>query len=149
MKKVKKYKIGFIQGTFDLFHVGHLNLIEKAKEQCNFLIVGVNTDELVREYKNKTPIIRTDERIRIIGALKAVDKVVMMEDRDKLKAAKKYQFDVIFMGDDWKNTDFYNQAEIELKEKANVDIVYFPYTNGISSTKLTKCIEKYWDDKNE
>lgn len=138
-----KYKIGFIQGTFDLFHIGHLNLIERAKSNCEYLIVGVNTDELVENYKHKTPVICEEERIRIIGALKAVDKVVMMNDRDKIKAAKNLGFNVIFMGDDWKGSDFYKKAEIELKEQVNVDIVYFPYTKSTSSTILTNFIKNY------
>ena len=96
---MKKYKIGFIQGTFDLFHIGHLNLIERAKQNCDYLIVGVNSDELVKDYKHKTPVIPLEERIRIIGALKDVDEAVVMEDRDKIAAAKKYNFEVIFMGE--------------------------------------------------
>lgn len=140
---MKKYKIGFIQGTFDLFHIGHLNLIERAKQNCDYLIVGVNSDALVKDYKHKTPVIPLEERIRIIGALKDVDEAVVMEDRDKIAAAKKYNFEVIFMGDDWKGTDFYVKAEKELKEKVNVDIVYFSYTQGTSSTILTNFIKNY------
>lgn len=137
----KKYSRGFIQGTFDMFHIGHLNLIKRAKEQCEYLIVGVNTDELVQEYKNKTPIIKQDERIAIVQELKSVDETVLMKDRDKLKAAKELNFDVIFMGDDWKGTEFYNKVEEELK-KIGVDIVYFPYTKGTSSTILRQVLEK-------
>ena len=137
----KKYSRGFIQGTFDMFHIGHLNLIKRAKEQCEYLIVGVNTDELVQEYKNKTPIIKQDERIAIVQELKSVDETVLMKDRDKLKAAKELNFDVNFMGDDWKGTEFYNKVEEELK-KIGVDIVYFPYTKGTSSTILRQVLEK-------
>ena len=140
---MEKYKIGFVQGVFDLFHIGHLNLLERAKSHCDYLIVGVNSDELVMQYKKKQPVICVEERMRIIGALKIVDKVVKMDDRDKIKAAKENGFNVIFMGDDWKGTDFYNQMEKELKEKVNVDIVYFPYTNSTSSTILTNFIKKY------
>jgi len=146
---MKKYKIGFIQGTFDLFHIGHLNLIEKAKEHCEYLIVGVNTDELVENYKHKHPVIPLEERARIVEALKTVDKVVIMEDRDKLKAAEQFKFNVIFMGDDWKGTDFYKKVETELKEKVGVDIIYFPYTKSTSSTILTNFIKNYIGDKNE
>ena len=140
----KKFNRGFIQGTFDMFHIGHLNLIKRAKEQCEYLIVGVNTDKLVQEYKNKTPIIKQDERIAIVQELKSVDEAVLMKDRDKLKAAKELNFDVIFMGDDWKGTDFYNKAQEELK-KIGVDIVYFPYTKGTSSTILRQVLEKRLD----
>lgn len=136
----KKYNIGFIQGVFDLFHIGHLNLLKRAKEQCDILIVGVNSDELVQKYKNKTPVISYEERAEIVKAIRYVDQVVMMNDRDKIAAAKKYRFNVIFMGDDWKGTDFYNKMEIELK-KQDVDIVYFPYTKSTSSTKIREKIE--------
>ena len=130
-----KYKIGFVQGVFDMFHIGHLNLLEKAKENCDFLIVGVNSDELVKEYKHKETIIPLEERARIIGALKCVDKVIIMHDRDKVKVTQENNINAIFMGDDWKGTPFYNEMEKELK-KYNVDIVYFPYTKGTSSTVL-------------
>lgn len=148
----KKYKIGFIQGVFDLFHVGHLNLLKKAKQNCETLIVGVNSDELVQEYKNKTPMINYDERAEIVKAIKYVDEVVQMNDRDKIVAAKKYGFDVLFMGDDWKGTDFYNQMEEELK-KEGVDIVYFPYTKSISSTiirdKLLKIVLEVTEESDQ
>ncbi len=130
-----KYRIGFVQGVFDMFHIGHLNILERAKEHCDFLIVGVNSDELVEEYKHKKTIIPCDERVRIIEALKCVDKVIVMHDRDKLKVCQENNINAIFMGDDWKGSDFYNKMEIELK-KINVDIVYFPYTKGTSSTIL-------------
>lgn len=148
----KKYQVGFVQGVFDLFHIGHLNLLKNAKSQCEKLIVGVNADELVQQYKNKTPIIEYKERAEIVAAIKYVDEVVQMRDRDKLAAAEKYQFDVIFMGDDWKGTDFYNKMEKELKN-IGVDIVYFPYTKSISSTKirkqLTKVVEETLQNKRE
>lgn len=144
---MKKYKIGFIQGTFDLFHIGHLNLFERAKNECEYLIVGVNSDELVENYKHKTPVINVLERMRIVEALRVVDRVVLMNDRDKIKAAKEYNFDVIFMGDDWKGTDFYKKAEEDLKA-VGVSIVYFPYTKSTSSTILTNFIKAYSGDKN-
>ena len=138
---MKIYDIGFVQGVFDLFHIGHLNLLEKARKHCNYLIVGVNSDELVQEYKNKTPFVPLEERARIIGALKCVDKVIIMNDRDKVKVTQKYNINAIFMGDDWKGIDFYNNMEKEL-EKYNVDIVYFPYTKGTSSTILKEKLAK-------
>lgn len=132
---MKKYKIGFIQGVFDMFHVGHLNVIERAKEHCDYLIVGVNSDRLVQEYKNKTPIIPVSERARILQALRCVDEVIVMDDRDKIKVCQEHNINAIFMGDDWKGSDFYNKMEEELKQ-IDVDIVYFPYTKGTSSTIL-------------
>lgn len=140
---MKRYKIGFVQGVFDMFHVGHLNLLKNASANCDYLIVGVNSDEFVKEYKNKTPIINCSDRMEIVSAIKYVDQTVRMDNRDKLEALSKYKFDVIFMGSDWKGTDFYDNMELVLK-KYNVDIVYFPYTQGISSTQLR---EKWGDNK--
>lgn len=133
----KKYKIGFIQGTFDMFHVGHLNIIKRAKELCEYLIVGVNTDELVQDYKKKKPVISCDERLAIVMAIKYVDEAVIMKDRDKIEAARKYKFDALIMGNDWQGSDFYNKMQEELK-KVNVDVVYLPYTQGTSSTILAE-----------
>ena len=131
---MKKYKIGYTTGVYDMFHVGHLNLLERAKEQCDFLVVGVTTDELAL-YKNKTPIIPFNERIRIVEALKCVDKAVPQENMDKIAACKKYNAEVIFVGDDWKGTDKWNKIEEELKT-IGAEVVYFPYTKGTSSTIL-------------
>ena len=132
---MKKYKIGYTTGVYDMFHVGHLNILKKAKEQCDELIVGVSTDELVSEYKGKRPVIPFKERMEIIGAIKYVDKVVPQETMDKYVAWEKYKFDVIFHGDDWKNTNMYNEMEKKLRA-VNVDFVYFPYTKGVSSSIL-------------
>ncbi len=138
---MKKYKIGYTTGVYDMFHVGHLNILKKAKEQCDFLIVGVSTDELVMDYKNKVPIIPFEDRIAIVGAIKYVDQVVPQNTMDKYDAWKSLHFDVIFHGDDWKNTDTYNDIENRLK-KEGVQFVYFPYTKGISSSMLREKIKK-------
>lgn len=132
---MKKYRIGYTTGVFDMFHVGHLNIIKRAKEQCDYLIVGVSTDELVQEYKNKKPIIPFDERCEIVQALEYVDKVVAQENRDKFWAWKNLNFDVMFVGDDWKGKPLFIEVEEEFK-KVGVDIVYFPYTKDTSSTIL-------------
>ncbi|WP_283701987.1 adenylyltransferase/cytidyltransferase family protein [Clostridium perfringens] len=132
---MKKYKVGYTTGVFDMFHIGHLNIIKRAKEQCNYLIVGVSTDELVQEYKNKKPIIPFYERCEIVKALEYVDKVVAQENRDKFWAWKKLNFDVMFVGDDWKGKSLFVEVEEEFK-KVGVDIVYFPYTKDTSSTIL-------------
>ncbi len=132
---MKKYKIGYTTGVYDMFHIGHLNLLKRAKEQCDYLIVGVSTDELVQNYKNKTPIIPLDQRMAIIAELKCVDKVVPQEDMDKINACLKYNADVIFVGDDWKGTEKWNNIEKELANYGK-DVVYFPYTQGTSSTIL-------------
>lgn len=132
---MKKYKVGYTTGVFDMFHIGHLNIIKIAKEQCDYLIVGVSTDELVQEYKNKKPIIPFYERCEIVKALEYVDKVVAQENRDKFWAWKKLNFDVMFVGDDWKGKSLFVEVEEEFK-KVGVDIVYFPYTKDTSSTIL-------------
>lgn len=142
----KKYKTGFIQGTFDMFHFGHLNLVNRAKKQCEELIVGVNTDELVRMYKNKTPIVPFEQRKEILEAIKGVSRVVGMEDRNKMKAAREIGFNALIMGNDWEGSEFYNIMEEELRG-VGVDIVYLPYTQGISSTKLRATLGKDKDGK--
>lgn len=144
----KKYKIGYTTGVFDLFHVGHLNIIKRAKEQCDYLIVGVSTDELVQEYKNKTPIIPYEERKQIVEAIKYVDKVVPQTSMNKFEAWGKEKFDVIFHGDDWKNSELYKENERKLKE-VGVEFVYFEYTKGTSSTILTQAIKEIINNKKE
>ena len=126
---MKKYKIGYTTGVFDMFHIGHLNILRRAKEQCEHLIVGVSTDELVREYKHKTPIIPYDERAEIVSAIKYVDEVLPQTAIDKYEAWNNLKFNVLFHGDDWKGTDLY----LNLEKKFNsvgVDIVYLPHTSG-------------------
>ena len=142
---MKKYKIGYTTGVFDMFHIGHLNLLKRAKEQCDFLIVGVSTDEIVQEYKNKTPIIPYEERKEIVAAIKYVDKVVAQKSMDKYIACKKEKFDVIFHGDDWKNSEMYIEMEQKLKI-VGVEFVYFPYTQGTSSTILKQKITSKGDE---
>ena len=129
----KKYKVGYTTGVFDLFHIGHLNILKKAKEQCEYLIVGVSTDELVESYKNKKPIIPYEERKAIVEAIKYVDKVIPQENMNKFEAWEKEKFDVMFHGDDWKNSDLYKENEKKLKA-VGVEFVYFQYTKSTSST---------------
>mgnify|MGYP003290491716 CR=1 FL=1 len=131
--KNKKYKIGYTTGVFDLFHIGHLNILRRAKEQCEFLIVGVSTDEVVQEYKNKTPIIPYEQRSRIVEAIKYVDKVVPQTNMDKMVAYREYKFEVMFHGNDWQGSDMYNKIVKEFSE-VGVDVVFLPHTDGISST---------------
>ena len=132
---MKKYKVGYTTGVFDLFHIVHLNILKRAKEMSDYLIVGVSTDELVENYKNKTPIIPYEERIEIVSAIKYVDEVVPQIDRDKFGAWKRLKFNVMFVGDDWKGSKLFNEVENKFK-MVGVDIVYFPYTKGTSSTVL-------------
>ena len=136
---MKKYKIGYTTGVYDMFHIGHLNILKRAKEQCEYLIVGVSTDENVKSYKHKTPVINYNDRKSIVEAIRYVDKVVPQETMDKMEAWKKLKFDVIFHGDDWKNSDMYDEIEKEFK-KIGVDVVFLPHTDGISSTDIIKKI---------
>lgn len=136
---MKKYKIGYVQGSFDMFHIGHLNLIKNAKSICDYLIVGVNSDELMKSFKHKTPIIPEDERLEIIEAIRYVDEAHIVTNRDKLEALDKFHYQALIMGDDWKGTDFYKKVEQQLKEK-NAEVVYFPYTKTTSSTLLRDAI---------
>ncbi len=132
--------VGYTTGVFDLFHIGHLNLLRKAKEHCDYLIVGVTTDELV-SYKHKRAVIPFEERLAIVEAIKYVDKAVAQASMDKMAAWGQYHFDVMFVGDDWKGTAKWQQIEAEM-EQVGVKIVYFPYTKGISSTLLNETLRK-------
>lgn len=131
--------IGYTTGVFDLFHIGHLNILKKAKEMCDYLIVGVSTDELVMQYKNKTPVICYEERAEIVRSIKYVDKVVPQVDRDKFAAFEKYGFNRMFVGDDWKGSPLFSSLEEKFKAYG-VEIVYFPYTKGTSSTMLKQAL---------
>ena len=137
--------IGYTTGVYDMFHIGHLNVIQRAKEQCDYLIVGVSTDELVRQEKGKTPVIPYEERAAIVAALKAVDQVVPQIDKNKLAAWERYHFDKMFVGSDWKGTLQWISYEQEFAS-LGVEIVYLPHTDGISSTKLTKVIKCILDE---
>lgn len=135
----KKYRIGYTTGVFDMFHVGHLNILKRAKEQCEYLIVGVSTDENVRQYKHKTPVIPYEHRKAIVEAIKYVDKVVPQENMDKFSAWEKYHFDAIFHGDDWKGSSMYDEIERKLSE-VGCEMVFLPHTDGVSSTDIVKKI---------
>lgn len=132
---MKKYKIGYTTGVFDLFHIGHLNILKRAKEQCEYLIVGVSTDEVVQSYKHKNPVVPFKERIEIVEAIKYVDKVVPQTSMDKFSAWEKLGFNVIFHGDDWKGSKMYEEIEKKFND-VGVEMVFFPYTKGTSSTIL-------------
>ncbi len=132
---MKKYKIGYTQGVYDMFHIGHLNLINNAKKYCDYLIVAVNSDALVKQYKDKTPVIPEENRRLIIENLKAVDKAVIADTLDKEVQLEKHGFDVIFIGDDWKGNPRWEKTKVDLAKKG-VDLVFLPHTDGISSTQL-------------
>ncbi len=132
--------IGYTQGTFDMFHIGHLNLLMHAREKCDYLIVGVNSDELVQEYKGKTPIISEEDRMAIVGSMRYVDKVVLSRTLDKLVALQKYHFDRIFIGDDWKGNSRWAATGVEMKEHG-AELIYLPHTDNISSTMLRNAVK--------
>lgn len=145
----KKFKVGYTTGVFDLFHIGHLNILKRAKEMCEHLIVGVSTDELVLSYKQKTPAIPFDERIAIVEAIKYVDEVIAQETRDKIVAYHEHKFDAMFVGDDWKGSEIFMEVEKELNANGS-EVVYFPYTQSTSSTLLIKTLNGWLkENKNQ
>lgn len=131
----KKYKIGYTTGVFDMFHIGHLNILKRAKEQCEYLIVGVTTDELCEKRKNKRPIICEEERVEIVKSIKYVDKVILQDNMDKIKPVAEHKVNAVFVGSDWKGTSSWAEYEKEFA-KVGCDVVYLEHTEGISSTIL-------------
>lgn len=132
--------IGYTSGVYDLFHIGHLNLLRNAKGMCDKLIVGVTTDELV-SYKNKKAVIPFHERMEIVRSSRYVDSVVPQENMDKFEMWKKLKFDVMFVGDDWYASEKWEELEKQFKD-VGVRIVFFPYTKGTSSTLLNETLKK-------
>lgn len=136
--------IGYTAGVYDMFHIGHLNVIRSAKEKCDFLIVGVSTDEVVEQNKNKKPIIPFAERVAIVEAIKYVDKVIPQTRYDiegKIEIVKKNNINVMFVGSDWQGTEKWNKIEKEL-DKLGCKVIYLPHTDGISSTLLRDKVQK-------
>ena len=140
MEMVKKQIIGYTSGVYDLFHIGHLNLLKNAKGLCDRLIVGVTSDELV-SYKKKKSIIKHSERIEIVRNIKFVDSVVPQNDMDKFKMWERLKFDVMFVGDDWFETPKWNELDKKFS-KVGVKIIYFPYTKGVSSTIINSILKE-------
>lgn len=136
---MKKYKVGYTQGVYDLFHIGHLNLLNNAKKHCDYLVVGVNSDELVKKYKQKTPIISEHDRAEIVKNIKSVDEVIIVDTLDKTKIHDFVKFDAVFIGSDWKNTPRWQKTEEDLK-KIKCDVIYLDYTEGVCSSTLRKKI---------
>lgn len=130
--------IGYTAGVFDLFHIGHLNLLKNAKGLCDKLIVGVTVDDLVL-YKGKRAMIPFEDRIEIVRSIKYVDAAVPQYDMDKLSMCKKLGASVLFVGDDWFGTEKWKDYEKTFEENG-IKIVYFPYTKGVSSTKINNAL---------
>lgn len=135
MTDIKKYKIGYTTGVFDMFHIGHLNILKRAKAMCDYLIVGVSTDEVVQEYKHKSPVIPFEDRLAIVEAIKYVDKAIPQTTMDKMVAYKELHFDALFHGSDWKDSTMYDEIEKSFSA-IGVDVVFLPHTDGISSTLI-------------
>lgn len=144
MKKNEKLIIGYTSGVYDLFHVGHLNLLKNSKGLCDKLIVGVTSDELV-SYKNKKSVIPHSERMEIVRNIKFVDAVVPQNDMDKLKMWERLKFDLMFVGDDWFDTPKWKKLDSEFKSRG-VKIIYFPYTKGVSSTIINSTLDNLRDN---
>ena len=138
--------VGYTTGVFDMFHVGHLNLLARACEQCDRLIVGVSTDDVVLDYKGHAPIVPFAERVAIVKAIRYVDEVVPQTLMDKFAAWEKLHFNRLFHGNDWKGSAMYNEVEAKLKA-VGVEVVYFPYTQGTSSTLLAERLRGWREEQ--
>ena len=142
---MKRYKKGYTSGVYDLFHIGHLNLLKNAKKHCYYLLVGVSTDDVVVKNKNKTPVFSFEDRVNIVKSIRYVDEVIPQTDygiKNKIEVVKQNNIDVVFVGSDWKGTEKWNLLESELK-KIHCDVLYLPHTDGISSTELVEIIKKH------
>ena len=139
---MKEKIIGFTAGTFDMFHIGHLNLLRNARSRCDYLIVGVNSDRLVEEYKNKRAVVPLEERMEIVGALRCVDEVMKVDSLDKAVSWKKKHYNLLFIGDDWKGNERWKRTESEMQQYG-VTVVYLPHTEGTNSTLLREKLVEY------
>ena len=141
---MKRFNRGYTTGVYDMFHIGHLNIFKNAKKYCDFLIVGVSTDDVVMHAKKKKTIIPFEERSEIVASIRYVDMVVPQNDYSaeaKINYAKNNNIDVIFVGSDWKGTEKWNYIEAELA-KINCSVIYLPHTDGISSSMLREKMNK-------
>ena len=137
---MNKMLIGYTTGVYDLFHIGHLNLLRKARSMCDKLVVGVTADKLV-SYKHKKPVIPFVERIEIVQACMYVDLAIPQDSLDKIEARKKIKYDLLFVGDDWYQNPKWEEYDLTLN-KMCVKIIYLPYTKNTSSTLINDTLEK-------
>lgn len=133
--------IGYTAGVYDLFHIGHLNLLKNAKGMCDKLVVGVTVDELVT-YKGKHAMIPFEDRLEIVRSIRYVDAVIPQNDMDKITTCKKLGASILFVGDDWFNTPKWKEYEKEALD-LEIRVIYFPYTKGISSTKISEALNAF------
>ncbi|MBQ6623353.1 MAG: adenylyltransferase/cytidyltransferase family protein [Mogibacterium sp.] len=136
--------IGYTAGVYDLFHIGHLNLLKNAKGMCDKLVVGVTVDELVT-YKGKHAMIPYEDRLEIVRSIKYVDAAIPQNDMDKVEACRKLGASYLFVGDDWFETPKWNDYEKQAEEYG-IKIIYFPYTQGVSSTKISEALKSLQTD---
>lgn len=132
--------IGYTTGVFDLFHHGHVNLLRNARSLCDKLIVGVTIDDLV-SYKAKKAVIPFENRMDVVRACRYVDLVVAQDSMDKMLAFENFKFDLVFVGDDWQNTDRWNEIDSKFKD-VGVRVIYLPYTKSVSSTLVNETLER-------
>ncbi len=133
-------RIGYAPGAFDLFHIGHLNILKHARSQCDFLVAGVVSDEMLEQAKGRLPVIPLAERMEIVGSIGYVDKVYAETVPDKLQVWDELRFNVFFKGDDWKGTAQGDSLEAALRA-VGVEVVFFPYTVQTSSSALRTALE--------
>lgn len=136
------YEIGFTQGAFDMFHIGHLNLLRNAKAQCKYLIVGINSDELIKKYKAKEAIIPINERVAIVEAIKYVDEVIITDTLEKRQIVQNKKCNAIFVGSDWKDNERWLKTKEEM-QTIGVDVIFLPYTEKTSSTLIREKLNNY------
>lgn len=137
--------IGYTSGVYDLFHVGHVNILRNAKAMCDKLVVGVTVDELV-SYKGKKSVIPFHERIEVVRSCRYVDVAIPQNNMDKVAAAQKYHASYLFVGDDWYDTDKWREHEAQLKS-VGCKVIYFPYTVGTSSTLINDTLKSLRSEK--
>lgn len=145
---MSQFTVGYTQGVFDMFHIGHLNLLNNAKRYCDYLVVGVNSDELVQKYKKKRPVVEENSRREIVANIKVVDEAIIVDTLDKDEIYEKMHFDMIFVGDDWKGNERWQKTEASLGTKG-VRVIFLPYTQSVSSTMLRTEIGRKISDNKE
>ena len=133
-------RIGYAAGAFDLFHIGHLNILRNARNHCDYLIAGVVSDEMLELTKGRAPVIPLAERLEIVESVRYVDRAVPEVVPDKLDTWRELNFDIFFKGDDWRGTAKGRRLEREFAE-VGVEVVYFPYTVATSSTVLRRALD--------
>lgn len=136
---MKKRIVGYVPGAWDMFHIGHLNILRYARPHCDWLIVGVVTDDIVRRVKNKEPMVPLEDRMEIMSQIALVDQVVVDDSSDKVQMWQRLHFDIVFKGDDWRGTEKGDQLETGMA-RVGARVMYFPYTPAISSTAIRRRI---------